>query len=223
MSMRKVLLAVGAVAAFAFAAMPSIASASPKIDFTGSTHFTVTGGTSELIAGGSTVHCTSVTGTGEFTSGSTGHIEYTFHGCTIHILFTFNCSSEEQPTGTITTGVLPLHLKKHNGAPVVLTTPEESTGEFARFSCAGQEVVVTGSGIVGAITSPGYNEEPSPSFTVSYAEEGGGQAITTTDETGETEWELESSLNGGEPEPAIEIASGTGTFAEGGEGTLTEE
>ncbi|HET6571320.1 MAG TPA: hypothetical protein VFG58_07525 [Solirubrobacterales bacterium] len=223
MRLRKTLVAATALAALAFAALPAIASASPTVDIEGSTHFTTSGGTA-LLLGSQKIHCESSTGTGEFASdeGSTGWIEFTFHGCTTTVLgFPVSCTSEGQPSRTITTTELEFHVMKHNGAPVILITSNE--GHFASFNCSSVHVTVGGNGIIGALTAPGYNE-PSNTFTVEFAEaEAGGQAITTTDETGETEWRLTAQVGSGEPKPAVEVAEGTGTFTEGGTATITKE
>ncbi|HZK15359.1 MAG TPA: hypothetical protein VFC52_02055 [Solirubrobacterales bacterium] len=222
MRLKMTLVAASALAALAFAALPAIASASPTVDIEGSTHFTTTGGTSQLHTPSKTIHCQSNTGTGNFASdsGSTGTIKLTFHGCTTKVFgFPINCTTPGQSSGTITTTELEFHVMKNGGEPVLLITSNE--GHFATFSCAGVHVEVTGNGIIGAITNPGY-EEASESFTLNFAEAGGGQALTTTDETGETEWELESSTEGGAPEEAWEVAEGTGTLTEGGMATLTK-
>ncbi|HET6571319.1 MAG TPA: hypothetical protein VFG58_07520 [Solirubrobacterales bacterium] len=208
-------------ASAALVSIPGLAMASPGVDFSGSTHFTVSGGTFLVETPHTTMHCESISGTGEYTTGSTGTIQLTYHGCTIKVLnFELPCTTEGQSTGTITTTVLPFHEQKDSNGPVMLLTT--NGGHSESYKCAGQSVVIGGNGVIGAVTAPGYNEA-SNTFTLNFAEaEGGGQAITTTEETGEIEWELTSSVNGGEVEPITTVGEATATFSEGGEGTTTE-
>ncbi|HET6571318.1 MAG TPA: hypothetical protein VFG58_07515 [Solirubrobacterales bacterium] len=217
---------LGAVLAVSLSlvAVPAVASASPTVDIEGSTHFTASGGTAQLHVPNRIVHCEAISGEGEFASdeGSTGTVQLAFHGCTTTVLgFRVACTTEGQVSKTITTTELEFHVMAHNLEPVMLITTTE--GHFATFVCASPQFEVGGNGIVGAIISPIYNFS-SLAFTVEFAEteaEGGGQAITTTDETIGTDWKLTASVEGGEPEPSWEVASATGVFTEG-EATITE-
>jgi hypothetical protein len=80
-----------------------------------------------------------------------------FHKCTTVLLgFTFNCTTPGQPTGTIATSTLGVHLvtiDNSGNSPGVLVTPPAG-GQFAHFECAGQTFTVTGNGIIGTVTSP---------------------------------------------------------------------
>lgn len=218
--MKKIMLAATALAVLAFAALPTVASATPRVsNFTNNNrHFTVEGPEAKLTAGTKVV-CESVTGTGEFDeTGETGSIKFTFHGCREKTLNS-TCQSANEPSGTITTTTLPFHLKTTTGnsTPAVLITSnsEVTTEHFATFKCAGGfvNVVVKGKGIVGEITS-GYQK--SNKFTVSFkTNEAGEQTPKTVDETPGVEYDLKASINGGAFETAAEDAEGTGTFTEG--------
>lgn len=215
MSMKKSLLAMAAVAALAFAALPAIASAD-SIDHE-SNNFTLSGGNTALRTAKNEVSCTSVNGSGAFEAGSntTGTLEFTFHGCKAFGGLV-NCQSAEQPTGTITTTSLPFHIRRvttasgHSAA--VLITP--NAGHFATFKCGGlATIVVGGNGVIGQITSPGYNV-PAASLTVNFGESGGQQEFRTV--VGEeTEYGLTASSNGGTPEAARQVGSGTVTPEKG--------
>lgn len=219
MSIKKTLLAA-AVAAFAFAAMPALAAAE-SVDFSGSTHFSVHGNTTKLVTPETSVHCETVEGTGEFTNESTGTIELTFHDCDAFGGLV-KCTTSGQSSGTITTTKeLPFHIETIEGVgPVVLITP--NNGHFASFKCSFlASIVVSGSGVIGEITEPGFNEA-SETATLSFEQSEGVQKYTTV-KGSETEYGLEASINSGEPEPAAQEGEGTLTFAEEGKGTITEE
>jgi len=217
MSKRKTLLAVLA-AAFAFAALPAVASADPEAHYTDFGHFEVHGGEAELVSeGGLKVTCSSVTGTGEFhtkSTGQTGEGYFLFHGCE-ETVFGTHCESAGQPNGTIETEESTFHLVTltpgtHTAG--VLITPNEESGKFATFTCpvVGVHITVEGNGILGHITAP-YNT-PITEATVEFgvSEEGVSQAFTEICEDEET-YGLESNAGGG-LETATEEAHGYMTF-----------
>ncbi len=120
MSKKLMLLAAGALAALAFTALPSAASAGEFEH-----HCTSTGGVAEectgmTIAVGALEYtndnhegytCTSVTGTANAVkTGTTGSAQLLFHGCKETVTgFNFPCTSPGQPSGTVTTNVLTSH------------------------------------------------------------------------------------------------------------------
>ena len=225
--MKKTMLFAAALAVLAFAALPAIASAMPKLDYTGG-EFNVSGGAAKLTGPGG-VRCSSVTGSGKFTTSETGSVKFIFHGCEEEV-FSSDCTTPGSPTGTITTTTLQFHLKTTTGnktAAILVTPNSEVTSEhFASFECLGGfiGVVVKGNGIIGELTSPGYGT-PSNTFAVSFKSTSPG-STTQTPETvdgEETKYHLRASINGGEFEAAAEDAEGTGTFLNGEEPTLTEE
>jgi hypothetical protein len=148
MKKKLIRLAIGALTALAFTALPSVASAKEtqiKCLGAGACTYTVAGGELKLSAtGGDTLACTSETGTGSLTldanrEATTGTVQLLFHGCKEQTtIFHFNCTSPGQPAGTIK----PEAMVTHNitdeatfGANVkvgVLVTNVKAT-----FTCAG--------------------------------------------------------------------------------------
>ena len=216
------------VAAFAFTALPALASAE-KMDLPANPHFSVAGGPATLATTveGETlaVECESSTGTGEFDNERTGHLQLTFHGCADET-FGVPCTTPGSPEGTITTTELTFHLKEveHEGKEGhgVLITPHE--GHFATFECSFLfHIEVTGNGIVGTITEP-ETGVLSNTATLKFSADGSNphRQTHTTVVGDETEYDLKTSVNGGPAETSAETAEGTLSFAGGGEGRLTE-
>lgn len=162
--MKKTCIALAAVCAALFA-LPGVASAGvwhlePE-DGTTTNSFTASGGTSELITVSgehkinSRIHCTSSSGEGGYETTTTGTIILLFHGCTTEIPFfgKVNCTTSGKTTGTIETTKLTFHnIQIHNNDPGVLITPNHTTNTFAHFSCAGVNVTVEGTGVIGDAT-----------------------------------------------------------------------
>jgi hypothetical protein len=156
--MKKSLLLALAVVSAAMLAVPALASAqTAHIDV--AENFTIAGGASTLNeTGGLTLTGTGVTGSGTFTNTTTGTATLKFSGVTESIFGT-KCGSTAQGhaenTGVVTTTDLTFHLiMLATNKPGVLLTPNAETGVFAHFRCLGIEKTVTGSGIIGTITSP---------------------------------------------------------------------
>ena len=106
MSMKKTLLALTAVAALAFAALPAVASA-VVFDTPPTSTFTVHGNTTLLTTEAAEVHCETATGSGLFSGENTGTVELTFHECE---LLGTSCQSGATE-GTMETGnvAVPYH------------------------------------------------------------------------------------------------------------------
>ena len=167
-----------------------------------------------------TVNCTQVTGTGAFENSRTGSIELTFHGCTENIFGT-SCTPPGQSSGTITTATLPFHLVTiTNGEPAALITPPASGG-YATYSCAGGLIhtQLSGNGVIGELTTPEFNEA-SNTFTVKFSGTGTTQNHKTIDGSS-TEYNLQSSVNGGAVAPFATNAQMTASFTNGGIAILT--
>jgi hypothetical protein len=229
------------LAALALAALPAIASAMHPNPYLAENEqpiaknapFTIAGGTADLeTTGNNFVHCETTTGSGEFTSPETGTISVIFHECTT--IFGITCTTPGQPTGTITTPeALKFHLKtvEHpNGVhgreyePGVLITPtkEPAHGQFlfAAFECSfAGGIEVTGNGLVGTIEFPDENTPSNEAKIVFQKEKPGHQThrTVTNDEGVTEEFDLKSSVNGGETETASEEATGVITFNNGTE------
>ena len=197
------------VAAFAFAALPALASA---VTLTPATQqsFTLHGTDPTL---GTTYEgeplgfkCTTVEGSGSITD-KTGNVHLSFKGCKDEA-FGFSCTTPGYASGTIT-ATATAHLETVNGNPAVLLKP--TTGEaFAEFECFILGITVTGNGIIGTITSPGIGEK-STEATVSFEAEGGTQKHTKVDGD-ETTYGLEESVNGEPAEPAYWSSGWSLTF-----------
>lgn len=110
MSKKMMMLATGALTALALAAFPVMASAgSPEVECAGVAcgPFTIHGGTVEISrTSAPTTHCTSVTGTGNYNTKTSGTISLILHGC-LESAFGSSCTSAGNPAGTVSTGSLP--------------------------------------------------------------------------------------------------------------------
>jgi hypothetical protein len=163
MNKKLMLLALGALAALAFTALPGAASAKEtalKCEKSPCT-FTIHGGVSEFSTPApDTVKCTSVTGSGEAINlvsneTTTFKVSLKFHECKEqNTIFKFACTTPGQPSGTIVSNTITghfvalekVHAESENG---VLLTDSKGT-----FTCAGgfARTTVTGNVI-------GENEE----------------------------------------------------------------
>jgi hypothetical protein len=214
MKINKTLLAA-ALAVFAFAAMPAVASAA-SVDFPGGKrHFVIDQhvGNPVLVTAELELSCSGFSGTGAFENSETGWVEITIHGCKSFGFF--NCTTSGQPTGTVKTTKLPFHVEPVSGEPGVLITPNE--GHFATFACFGITTKLEGNGLLGTITSPGWNVV-SDEATVAFTQTNGVQDHMTTD-TGSTEYDLIANRGGNKETMALSLTS-VFTFEEAV--TLTE-
>jgi hypothetical protein len=228
---KKSVLAAG-LAALAFAALPAIASATypnPYLADNGNpvanTPFSVeTQETRTRLAttAGNWVTCEAVKGEGEFETAETGWIKLTFHkNC--HTKLNLKCGNDPNiESQAIQTEKLYFHLKTvdHEGVqrPGVLITPNPETNHFATFECQIiGKVTVTGTGIVGTITSP-EKGVPSNTATLSFSQSAEGvqtHRTVTNDATETVEYDLETSIGGGAPATSSQEGEGTITFANG--------
>jgi hypothetical protein len=163
MNRKLMLLAAGALAALAFTALPSAASAGEYLNTCSNgviCEGTITGGVATLEDdSGSWIECTSVTGTATaIHNSSTGTVELTFHGCKDQI--DFSCTNTAT-AGTITTQTMISHnvYLEHNASTpgVKLTGPAGGATHnlSVTFSCAGGFVKKTVTGtILGQIFEP---------------------------------------------------------------------
>jgi hypothetical protein len=136
--------AVGVFAALAFAALPAVASAgSPVVECGGLNKacgtFAFSGGTLEWAkTSGPRMHCTTVTGSGNYTSTTGGTLSLSLGGgggtCK-ETAFNSHCTSAGAPSGVINTGTLPFkNVYLTHGK----TTPGVTVGAVAfTFTCFG--------------------------------------------------------------------------------------
>lgn len=177
MSKKLMLLVAGALMALAFTALPGAASAKEtnlKCEGEGKCTFSVSSpplsekeGTTPVtnfsIAGGDTVQCASVSGSGEAINlnaereSTTSTVQLLFTGCKEqNTIFHFNCQTAGAATGNITTNVMTGHniaIESGTKAGVLLTNAGVT------FSCAGgfASTQVTGSIIGESETACGTN------------------------------------------------------------------
>jgi hypothetical protein len=150
MNKKTMLLALAVAAVFA---LPSAASAQ-EIHFKNVTSFTGSGPASTFTAANEPkISCTSSTVTGSFESGSTttGTYHALYHGCTAEFLgIKGSCNTAGSPSGTIT-AVGTFHIiTTPSNKPATLYTWKTTTNLCIGFS----RVEVTGNGVIGTITSP---------------------------------------------------------------------
>ena len=148
MSKKLMLLSLAAVSA-AVLALPAAASAQTwHLNEAGA--FTITGGTGNLsTTSGTTIHCGSVTGSGNYETTTTGTMTLVF-GPTC-ALGTTHCESPGAATGVIETTALPFHnVMVTTNTPGVLVTPN-ATGAFAHFNCGFLSFTVSGNGVLGDV------------------------------------------------------------------------
>ncbi|MGN6258084.1 MAG: hypothetical protein ACTHN3_10100 [Solirubrobacterales bacterium] len=224
MTKKMMLLAVTAVAALAFAAMPAIASAAPIIDFSQATPIPYTGvsGLTVIRSGRISIECTSDDVKGEWTSSTTGTLEISCTGAR-NLATGISCNSSGQASGVITTEVLPTHLiyiKGFTKTAGLLVTPNQATGKFMEFTCGSLlRVVVEGNGVIGHLGSPKCDEtsaKASTSFTAS------GVVQTYQEVEGNTtKYHLTITINGGAAEEASFESTEETTLSGGAVGTLT--
>ena len=156
---KKMTLLALVVACTAMFALPSVASAGTwKLEKAVNQNFTISGGVgvlkSERPAGNPaeplTVECTSTTGTGKYTTETTGSISLVFKGCKGSLGgLKVNCTTHSEAAGTIVASghIENVHLAKNRTTPgVTITGPGGSTGAtLSTFTCFGLTTVVHGS------------------------------------------------------------------------------
>lgn len=142
--------------AVAIASIPASASASGWDLDSQSTPlpFTISGQSESRLTtpSGWTISCTGTTGSGKYTSQTTGDIQLRFTGCLT--MFGGACTTTGQANGTITTTELEFHnvyLELEPRKPGILITSNE--GHFATFVCSGAIWNVSGS-LMAEVTIP---------------------------------------------------------------------
>jgi len=145
MSKKLMLLAVGALTALAFAALPGAAWAKEtklKCEGVGACTFTATSGVTQFsIEGGDTVKCEASSGTGQVTNlnaereSTTSTVQLLFTDCTEqNTIFHFKCTNTAT-AGNITTNVLTAHNIALPGTPTEAGALLTNAG--VTFTCAG--------------------------------------------------------------------------------------
>jgi hypothetical protein len=221
MTKKKLLVAATVLSALALS-LPSGASAgSPEVEcaLAACGPFTFQGGLVEFtLENGFKTQCTSVTGTGNYSSKTGGSISLSFHGCIDTVTgFKIPCTSPGQPAGTV---VLPnyqfdnIYLTDSKTAPGILITNLDST-----YTCFSSHTTMTG-GLIGAI-EPGCAGGPSNAFTVAFQRVAlGKQKYTQNTGTGGIFAPL-TSFNGSAGITEALDATGTVKFGAGKESVIT--
>jgi len=207
MKNKMMLLGLGAMVALAFAALPAVASAGePELSCGGAVcgKFTSHSGETKLsTVGGTTVTCTSSTGSGEYTTKTTGNIVLTFHGCKTPTFFNTTCTSPGQAAGTIKTATSVFHNTYVTDAktkPGVLITQPVGV-PYVTFTCAGFLHSEVFGNIIGELSSPACGAESKELKLGFKATSHGQQQYKQVTATGAT-FDLTSKLNGGAAETA---------------------
>jgi hypothetical protein len=228
MSQNLKVLAVGAFAAFAVAALPLSASAGEIIGHCSSggvcnATFTAGQGILEDDSGSAAgkLSCTSTSGIVTGTSGtSTGTASLTAHGCKEQVFGT-SCSTPGQPAGTIKTGNgLVAHLVYIDGPPTVVVGLL-ITNLNMTLSCAGGLVLktITGS-LIAKIENPECGKARTSFTGVMETSAPGSQKYKQITTTG-TFYDLTSGTHTNDTTTSAVIGTGTITVAEGKTVTLT--
>jgi hypothetical protein len=211
----------------AFSALPALASASgsPEVRCIGvacggitiENNITKTTSTTD----GTTVSCTSSTGTGNYSTPTSGTLSQTFHGCKTPSFFNATCTTPGQAAGTIKTGTSVFHnvyIDPNKTTPGVLIT-QPAAGPYTTATCGGFLHVEVSGNLIGHLESPACGGS-STAFKLGFAATSHGQQkykqLTTTG----TIFDLTAKVNGGAATTAAVNAGGTITFG-GKTATLT--
>jgi hypothetical protein len=231
MSKKMMLLAIAAVSAAMFA-LPAVASAgTPEVDFPGEGKFTLHGPAGALAAQNEpTISCTTTEGSGQFTSKTTGTVSLIFNTCSINVLgVPVHCESVVAGIGA-GTGI----IKTTNIFHTTYVTPGKTspgvqiTPTFPTLLCGSARLKIEGNGILGEITAPKCGEK-SKAFTLNFKTNvGPPQTQVHTQITGtgtvfvlKAQTEDKEGKNIGSAVTGALKGEATGTWAAGGEGTLT--
>jgi hypothetical protein len=220
MSKKIMLLALAAVSAALFA-MPAVASAGTwDISPTNAT-FSIDGTTAQLTTANRTVHCTSSTGNGSYTSATTGNIELTFSGCTSLGTKCWTNPPFKESEQKITTTEMVFHnVELENNVPGIQITGNGAAQHMASFKCGfGLVTVVVSGNVLGEVTKPLCGAAATSVGEVVFATNETGQRWKQITTTG-TSYDETATVNG-TPETGAQVGSGTITFAQNVTSTCT--
>jgi hypothetical protein len=220
MKNKMMMLALGALTALAFAALPAVASAGePQIDPANGVFpltFTMAGGLSEFRAEGQeTFTCKKSKGTGKYTNATTGELERTLEECTASGT---PCTSTGAASGVITTGTSVFHniyVEPNKTTPAILITPPTG-GTFASFKCAFGLVsfTITGNGLIGDLEKPTCAAPgPTKTATLNFTATGASQTWKQITTAG-TVFDLKADVNGAAAVTYAEVNETTVTFSQ---------
>lgn len=191
------------VSAFALLALPASASAGEwkTVPASGNFPLKFTGKAgavkmSDTVAG--FLSCASLTGSGEYTTQTTGFVSWTLQNC-VDVETGTPCTTSGQAPGTIVLPTAPFHnvyLEPNKTTPGTLTTVP--VGGWGKFTCNGGSLLVEigGNGLIGDLASPKCGETTAAATLVYEAKASGEQkwkTITTDSALGE--WDLSVTYN----------------------------
>ena len=174
------------------------------------------GATKLVPASGFAVECSGASGSGKYTSSTTGNIELTFTGCGTPSSASNNCTNTAT-AGKITTTEFVFHnvVLEPTPSPVLGTLITSNAGHFATFTCTifgiPNKVVVSGNGIIGQVTSPACGTTEVTESKLAFEQTGGSQKWKQVTTTG-TSYDLTSSTNGGAAVTAGQEGKGKVTY-----------
>jgi hypothetical protein len=166
------------IAALALAAGVTASASAALPEFTGPfpTHFTSKSGKTLLeTVKKAQITCAADTGSGEVTGPKTGAIKITFSGCEF-VTIGVACNTPGIPPGDIVTAPLMMTLGYINGPKkeVGIDLSTATGGPLMEFSCAGLQVIVSGS-VIGKITPVNKPVVPPSHFVLRFTQAGGKQ------------------------------------------------
>jgi hypothetical protein len=219
MSKKIMMLALAAVSAALFA-MPAVASAGEwDADGAAGQTFSVTKITNpELRAGETTVKCTGLTGSGTYTTDTTGNITLDFTGCTDGTFGTA-CTSTGAASGTIAVTNKQFHNviignAGDNKTPlgVLITGNSGATTDFTTFSCGFGLVTVTVTGSIIGEVEPVECNKAASTFNLNFQPTVAGGSIQKYQQvtTEGTKFDLLSDIPSGGDSTTTSAQSGTG-------------
>jgi len=141
--------------AVAAAGEPVMDPASGKFPLT----FTLAGKHVEIRgAGEPSITCTASSGSGKYSTGTTGELNLTFQGCSTEFFgFPVSCNSNGQASGTVKTATTVFHdtyLTDAKTTPGILITPPTSEVITTIICSSFANVEIIGNGIIGHFESP---------------------------------------------------------------------
>jgi hypothetical protein len=219
MKHRTVTICLAAIAAALFV-LPASASAGEwkAVPASGKYPLLITAkaGVTKLTGLGSVViECSSLTGSGQYSSATTGVLTFTLHGC-VDLPSKVSCATAGQPAGTIAMNTMPFHnpyLEPSKTTPGMLLTP--NIGGFAVFKCGSTTFEVEGNGLIGDLTSPKCGGT-STTATVDWesSSEATQKWMTITKDPKLGVWDAKMRINGGSSFTASLDTDATLTYAE---------
>ena len=229
MSKKLMLLAAGALAALAFAALPAVSLAGEyTLDCeTGVGKVcegTVAGGAASLSkVSGETTSCTGVEGTATATGGtSTGTLSLTFTGCKETVtIFKFSCNSPGQAAGRIATGNLVSHVINIEPAGQTKTPGILVTNANITYECTGFSKMTYTGNFIGHFENPQCGTS-SASHSVNFTATAHGQQTYKQVTTTGTVFDLVSNNHtGGSYQTAAVVGTTTITWKAGDKVNIT--